>query len=211
MDQHLAWGQLSLPQQLNCICDTLAKRAVMTAIMQGYNDTPTQILPQEDVALIVWGNKVTGDILVPLHFHASITVARKYHQQWKHNKWMAKQFKKVDWEYLDLALKNKADNYKIWQSKQTSGFCGTKSLVSCYSGDAYPDKRCLNCGSKETDAHLMRCPDKDRTRLLIDYVDNLTKWLKKDRIMAPKLLYWIPKYILMRNDKPFLQLGYMSP
>jgi hypothetical protein len=29
--------------------------------------------------------------------------------------------------------------------------------------------------------------------------------------MAPKLVCWIPKYILMRNDKPFLQLSYMSP
>ncbi len=26
MDQHLAWRQLSLPQQLNCVCDTLAKK-----------------------------------------------------------------------------------------------------------------------------------------------------------------------------------------
>jgi hypothetical protein len=25
MDQHLSWAQLSLPQQLNCICNTLAK------------------------------------------------------------------------------------------------------------------------------------------------------------------------------------------
>ncbi len=57
----------------------------------------------------------------------------------------------------------------------------------------------------------MRCPDKDCTCLLINNVDNLTKWLKNNRIMAPKLVYWIPKYILMRNDKPFLQLGYMSP
>jgi hypothetical protein len=53
MDQHLAWGQLSLPQQLNCICNTLEKRAVVTATAQGCHDMPTQILPQEDVALIV--------------------------------------------------------------------------------------------------------------------------------------------------------------
>ncbi len=33
MDQHLAWGQLSLPQQLKCIGNTQAKRVVMTAIM----------------------------------------------------------------------------------------------------------------------------------------------------------------------------------
>jgi hypothetical protein len=113
MDQHLAWGQLSLPQQLNCVCNTLAKRVVMTAIMQGYHNMPTQILPREDVALIVWGNKVTGDVLAPLRFHASKTAASKYLQQQKHNKWMAKQFEEVDWEHLDLALKNKADNYKM--------------------------------------------------------------------------------------------------
>jgi hypothetical protein len=27
----------------------------------------------------------------------------------------------------------------------------------------------------------------------------------------PELAYWIPKYILMQGDKPFLTLGYMSP
>jgi hypothetical protein len=61
------------------------------------------------------------------------------------------------------------------------------------------------------DAHLMWCLDKDYTCLLINNVDDLTKWLKKDGITAPELVYWIPKYILMRNDKPFLQLYYMSP
>jgi hypothetical protein len=60
-------------------------------------------------------------------------------------------------------------------------------------------------------AHLMQCPDKDRTCLLINNVDGLTKWLEKDKITAPELVDWIPKYILMRNNKPFLQLGYMSP
>jgi hypothetical protein len=49
---------------------------------------------------------------------------------------MSDQFKEVDWEHLNLALKNKADNYKIWQSKQTSGFCGTRVLVGLYSGEA---------------------------------------------------------------------------
>jgi hypothetical protein len=38
-----------------------------------------------------------------------------------------------------------------------------------------------------------------------------SKWLKRDRITASELVYWIPKYILMRNDKPFSQLSYMSP
>jgi hypothetical protein len=79
MDHHLSWLQLSLTQQLNCVCDTLAKQAVTNTIMKSYHDGPTQILPREDVALIVWGSKITGDISSSLRFHASKSVARKYH------------------------------------------------------------------------------------------------------------------------------------
>jgi hypothetical protein len=130
MDQHLSWSQLSLTQQLNCVCNTLAKQAVMNAIMKGYHDGLTQILLQEDVALIVWGNKITGNISSSLHFHTSKSVARKYniHQQ-KKGKWTTEKFEEVDWEHLDHALKSKPNNYKVWQSKQTSGFCGTQVQV----------------------------------------------------------------------------------
>jgi hypothetical protein len=50
-------------QQLNYVCNTLVKRAVTMAIVNEYNDRPTQFFPCEDVALVVWGNKVTGDKL----------------------------------------------------------------------------------------------------------------------------------------------------
>jgi hypothetical protein len=126
MDQHLSWMQLSLMQQLNCVYNTLAKKAVTTAIINGYHKGQAQILPKEDVVLIVWGNKITGNISGPLCFHASEAVACKYHtHQRKKGKCTHEKFKEVNWEHLDLALKSKADNYKIWQSKQTSRFCGT--------------------------------------------------------------------------------------
>jgi hypothetical protein len=62
MDQLLKGEQLTLPQQLNCVCDTLAKCLVTAAIHGGYHNRPTQLLPKEDVALVIWGNKITGDI-----------------------------------------------------------------------------------------------------------------------------------------------------
>jgi hypothetical protein len=62
MDQFLSWSQLSLMQKLNCVCDTLAKKAILTAIISGYHNRPTQILLRKDVALVIWGNKVTGNI-----------------------------------------------------------------------------------------------------------------------------------------------------
>jgi hypothetical protein len=74
----------------------------------------------------------------------------------------------------------------------------------------YLDKRCPNCGARETNVHLMRCPDEDRTRLLFENVAELEKWMETDGRTDPELIYWIPKYILMQNNKQFTQLGYMS-
>jgi hypothetical protein len=81
------WEQLTLTQQLNCKCDTLAKQAIMTAIILGYHNRQNQLLPNKDVALIIWGNKFMGKIMSPLQFHASKEVARKNLVSRKKDKW----------------------------------------------------------------------------------------------------------------------------
>ncbi len=73
------------------------------------------------------------------------------------------------------------------------------------------DERCPNCGRRETAAHLLLCPSEDRTWLLIDNADELEKWLEKDGSTDQELAYWIPKYILMRGDNPFEDMGAMTP
>jgi hypothetical protein len=178
---------------------------------QGYHDRPTQLLPKEDVAVVIWGNKITDDVSHPIRFHASKEVARQYLGNRKKNSWPNEQFKEVDWELLDLALKNKPDMYKIWRSKQNSGFCRTRVQVGLYSGNPWPDERYLNCGKQEMAAHLLLCSNKERTQLLIDNTDKLGQWLERDGITDQELAYWIPKYILMWGDKPFADIGAMSP
>jgi hypothetical protein len=210
MDRYLKWDQLTLIQQLNCVCDTLAKQAITTALLHGYHSRQSQLLPKEDVALIIWGNKVTGDISSPLRFHASKEVVRQHLGTCRKNKWSKDKFNAVDWEHLDLALKNKTDMYKIWRSKQNLGFFGTRVQVGCFSGDSCPDKQCLNCSRRETAMHLMLCPDKDCTKLVTETVNELTKWMAQDNRTDPEILYWIPKFILMRGDKLFSEIGAMS-
>ena len=112
----------------------------------------------------------------------------------KKNPWPNEQFDKVDWEHLDLAMKTKSDMYKIWRSKQTSGFCGTRVQVGRYLGTTGQDERCPNCGRRETATHLLLCPSKDRTQLCIDNADELEKWLENDGSTDQDLAYWIPKY-----------------
>jgi hypothetical protein len=148
MDQYLPWNKLNLMQQLNCVCDILVKKALTNAIISRYHDRPTQLLPRKDVALVIWGNKVTGNISPSLCFHASKELARNYlrNRTRTRDKWPNKRFEEVDWEHLEQALKNKANMYKIWRSKQTSGFCGTQAKVGMYLEESVPDERCPNCG-----------------------------------------------------------------
>jgi hypothetical protein len=141
MDKYLLWHQLSLFQELNCVCNMLAKSAVTTAMIEGYYDRSTQLLPKEDIAVIIWGNKVTDNISHSIRFHASKEVARTYLGNQKKNPWPNDRFGKTDWEHLDLVLKNKPNMYKIWRSKQNLGFCGTGVQVGLYSGTAWPDGR----------------------------------------------------------------------
>jgi hypothetical protein len=58
--------------------------------------------------------------------------------------------------------------------------------------------------------HLMLCPDKECTQLLKKMVNRLTKWMVQDDRTDPEILYWIPKFILMRGCKPLSEMETMS-
>jgi hypothetical protein len=77
MNRFLKWEQLILMQQLNCICDTLAKIH--------YNSTKPRLSQQADFpppqgrcGPVYMGHKITGNISSPLRFHASKEIARYY-------------------------------------------------------------------------------------------------------------------------------------
>ncbi len=125
---------------IDCVCNTLAKKAITTAKIKGYHDRPTPILPCKDVALVIWGCKIMGDTSSPPLFHGSKEMAQNYLRTHPNNKWPGEHFDEVGWKHLKLALKNTANIYKIWCSKQTSVFCGTQVKVGLHSGEAFPDE-----------------------------------------------------------------------
>jgi hypothetical protein len=108
-------------------------------------------------------------------------------------------------------MMSKSNMYKIWRSKQHTGFCRTRVQVGKYSGLKCPDKICPNCGHRETVQHILICPNRDRMQLLAETTEDLSKWLNQEHLTDLDLAYWIPKYILMWGDKPFASLGAMSP
>jgi hypothetical protein len=126
-------------------------------------------------------------------------------------RWPQERFNEVDWEHLDLAMRSISDMYKMWRSKQHTGFCGTRVQVGKYSGHECPDEKCPTCGRRETAEHVLTCPNEDRTRLLVETAEDLSTWLNQEHLTDLELAYWIPKYIMMRGNKPFASLGAMSP
>ena len=112
-------------------------------------------------------------------------------------KWSAEQFDEVDWDLLDTTLDKKPDGYKMWLSKQHTGFCGTRLQVSYYQGLEGKQAWCPNCGRKEMAAHLCLCPSEDRTKLFIESTEELQDWLFKDDKTGRELAHWLPKYILL--------------
>ena len=76
MDRLLLWHQQSIAQQLNCVCNTIPKATVQRAIITGYLSVPTQLLLRDDVAIVIWGNKITKDVSHLVCFHASKEIAR---------------------------------------------------------------------------------------------------------------------------------------
>jgi hypothetical protein len=155
------------------------------------------------------GEKITNNISQPVRFHASKELAQKLMADTR--KWPQECFKEVDWEHLDLAMTSKSNMYKMWRSKQHTGFCGTRVQVGEYSGHECPDEKCPTCGCRETAEHILTCPNKDRTRLLVEMTEDLSMWLNQEYPIDLELAYRISKYIMMRGNKLFAYLRAMSP
>ncbi len=54
---------------------------------EGAYKRPTQLLPREDVAVVIWGHNITDDISHSIRFHTSKEVARQYLGNRKKNTW----------------------------------------------------------------------------------------------------------------------------
>lgn len=75
-DDFVDRSTLSLPAQLNCFCDDLAKRAVNTAILSA--SLGTGRLPLEHAALSINGDKQTTDVCKGIRHHIGRRAAKAF-------------------------------------------------------------------------------------------------------------------------------------
>ena len=220
-DRYKLWHQLTLVQQLNCLCDTLAKRAVADSLDPLSRPIGKQVLPRESASIFVGGVKQTTDVAKAVRFTIGHSDAEKFYttplgrRDARGNRaktgglgWSKEAFFAVDWRALDATLDSKPQMYKQWLAKQASGFCGTQTMVAHW--DKTRDGKCPCCQRVETAHHLNLCGDPDRTRLFNEMADKLGEWLN-DNYAHPELAYWIPRYIKLRGTHRLGTFHQLSP
>jgi ribonuclease HI len=199
MDDILVWQELTRAQQLNVMCDTLAKRAAEEAIATATFDVlalPTQLLPHENIAVFVSSVKQTSDPAMQIRFSCGKHAARNFLTS--EMGWSSKQFDEVDWENLHLCLLSKPDGFRTWLSKQHSNFCATRVQTQRWFGS--DDNKCPSCLAIEERAeHLCRCQDPARRELLATNTEELIHWMSIGDNTHPDIIRWVESYILSQG------------
>ena len=208
MDDTLSWEQLSLEQQLNCQCDSLAKAAVSRSLEHDHSHTSIgQLLPRESVGLYVQHRKITSDPANDLRYLLGKMEAKRFLTM--DQGWTEDMFEDTGWDWLHKVLASKPVMFRLWLSKQHSNFCATGKQTVRYG--ISDDNRCPSCWiPKERADHLCRCPSKSRTDLFLENVSELEQWLTTNDNTDPELCYWLIKYIRGRGSLRFSEVGELS-
>ena len=179
-DRHKLWWQLSLVEQLNCVCDGLAKAAVTRSLMDATPRTDRYLLSLEHEAVYVGDDKSKTDVSAEVRYCLGEAEARAFYTAPKTTwgrrlGWSEERFDQVEWGKLASTLDQKPDMYGIWLYKQSSGTCATRHYLAKQAKTlaGQLDNKCPNCGRAETSKHLNQFPSEYRTKLLEEGVDAL--------------------------------------
>ena len=216
------WADLTLDQQLNVTCDTLAKQAVGRGLSIDAVDRTMHplSLPFEQASILVGGHKLTSDVSEPIRFILGCAEAKRFYTQAIDIQdngvnrgglgWTNEQFESVDWESLHEALQRRPDMFRVWLSKQCMGSNATRRNVARI--EKHDDDICPNCKLvRERSNHLNRCTDVGRTALFDESVDRLQEWLERGNRTEPELSFWIIRILRLRGSTQGILLDRMSP
>ena len=218
VDDLKAWTDLSIEQQLNTICDDLAKDAVADGVADR-SLTFSRLLPYESAAIIINGYKVSDGMATELRHQAAMADARRlYTSPIKKNKrginigglgWDLSTFNSVDWRARHRA--RQSEMHSLWLCKQEIGICRTRRNNARIL--AIEDDKCPNCEQPNEDSkHLNLCPDPGRSRLFRDGATKLRRWMSNQyRKTEPAMATALHDFIRLRGSAQMASLTTRGP
>jgi hypothetical protein len=218
-DACLPWRCLTLEEQLNTMCNTLANNTVTRSLTWSSQQEGTFLVPFKQSAVIMDGVKSTSNIAPTVRFMLGKVDAHRFYTKTidrvrGSNKeglgWSTEYFKAVDWEIVTRVKKINSEGFQLWLSKQAIGVCATQKNTARIQGIL--DDCCPNCGKQGKDnKHLNRCTDPGRIRLFQDGVGKLKRWMNKGHQTESELAFWVTQYLLHRGQVRMANLAMLHP
>jgi len=129
-----------MTELMNIIVDDLAQRALRHSYSSGkFFDG---IYPNEDFIITMRGVKTTGPICNALEWYWGRTEAQRFFHL--KNIVYSQNFDLIWWDGVSKAMASYDKMFRIFVSKQVSGWCGSNSKQSLW--DATISIMCPNCG-----------------------------------------------------------------
>jgi hypothetical protein len=173
-DDTKKWEECSLKEWINIRVDHLAKKALLAAhISNQYFDG---VFPLEDFQVHTDGRKLTGPTNSSLEEHWERARAKRFFDV--KGIVRSSKFNSIWWAGLHRAITSYPKMFRIFISKQVSGWCGSDSKLSLWNSSA--DNICPNCGMiNKTSKHMTRCTHECWVFLLRESIQEVMECLKQ--------------------------------
>ena len=205
-DKNVSFDDLSFEEQLNVLTDKQAKDALHAGVAADrYIDSA---FPLENVRVLVDGKEVSASVKLALYAAWGWSAAKALYQE----KCIVSSynFDLIYHEGCHLAIKAFPQMFRVWLTRQTSGFAGTNCQLSRTTQGVR--NRCPCCGHRdESMAHITRCKDPGRQKMFRESTMQLVDWLLTTD-MDFDLVAMIQAYLCTSGDGSMLELasGYPS-
>jgi hypothetical protein len=129
-DSRLPWHHLTLKEQLNTTCNTLANEAVTRALGRTALPQGPSLLPFESATVLIKNIKLTSNVTPTIRFSLGKVDARRIYTKAINRihgsskgglGWLYEAFDVVDWEALAKAILRQLEGLQLWLYKQGIG------------------------------------------------------------------------------------------
>ena len=205
MDRTLAYCDMTLEQLLNCLMDVNAGQKLIKAVEQ--EDYITTSFPFERVVMHCGNTRVTASPTEAIYEWTSRQTARKLYDE--RGIVPSEYFDLIYWDGHGAVMNTRFNtSFATFHSKHIIGCCGVRHHL--HNIDNSVPNVCPCCGCEdETTAHLLLCPDKDRTALYERSVNEFIQWMRSADT-SPLIIEMVADYLNARNTKTMSEL-YQGP
>ena len=189
-DDSTVWHKLERVSQLNCACDSEAKRMIME-----YLPTPQAscAFPLEPLVMIIGNQKITSDSDSNLRYFAHKQEAKSLFI--KLSILSSEAFEEVAWPDVHSTLSKLPKMFQLFAGKQVFGVSAVLGNLSKQKEFAHLGEKCPNCTScKETTSHLLHCREIGRIKCLTMMIRHVSNWMETVHT-SPELADLITDYL----------------